>query len=142
METAVQYVRRMCKEKGIAISKLEKDLKFGNGYLNPKKGTKIPYDLAVMIAEYLHCDINPLLSNDSEERVIRIVRPNRDAIEKSAFDDGADYYEYRESQQIAQQIMDDADLRALFDAARDSRPEDLAMAMALLKRLKETNRDG
>lgn len=139
MESAIEYVRRMCKEKGIAISKLEKDLKFGNGYLNPKKGTKIPYDRAVMIAEYLHCDINPLLSNDSEERVIRIVRPSRDAIEKSAFDDETDYYEYRESQQIAQQIMDDADLRALFDAARNSRPEDLRMAGDLLRRLKETN---
>ena len=31
--TGVEYVRDLCKQKGIAISKLEKDLGFSNGYL-------------------------------------------------------------------------------------------------------------
>ena len=52
------------------------------------------------------------------------------------------YYLNDETAQIAQQIFDDHDLRALFDAARGSTPEDLQMAAAFLKRLKETNPDG
>ncbi|HAB94850.1 MAG TPA: XRE family transcriptional regulator, partial [Lachnospiraceae bacterium] len=33
-------------------------------------------------------------------------------------------------------------MRVLFDAAQDSRPEDLQMAADLLRRLKKTNPDG
>lgn len=57
----VEYVRDFCKKKGIAISKLERDLGYSNGYLNPKKNTKIGYDRAVEIAEYLQCDIEKIL---------------------------------------------------------------------------------
>lgn len=38
----VERVRLLCKEKGIAISKMEKDLGYGNGYFNPKKLRAIP----------------------------------------------------------------------------------------------------
>lgn len=41
----------------------------------------------------------------------------------------------------AQEIFDDPDLHALFDAARDSKPEALKAAAALLKVYKETNYD-
>lgn len=37
METGIDYVRLLCKERNISISKLERDLGFSNGYLNPKK---------------------------------------------------------------------------------------------------------
>lgn len=63
--TAVEYARKMCKEKGIAISKMEKDLNFGNGYLNPKKAKKIPFEKAVAIAMYLGCDVSPMLDNET-----------------------------------------------------------------------------
>ena len=39
-------------------------------------------------------------------------------------------------------IFDDSDLHALFDAAQNSKPEDLKMAADLLRRLKGTNIDG
>ena len=52
------------------------------------------------------------------------------------------YYLNEETARIAQQIYDDPDLHALFDAARDSDPEDMKMAADLLKRLKKTNPDG
>lgn len=53
-----------------------------------------------------------------------------------------EYYTNPETAKVAQQIFDDPDLHALFDAARDSRPEDLLMAADLLRRLKGTNPDG
>lgn len=54
----------------------------------------------------------------------------------------AEYYTNPETAKVAQQIFDDPDLHALFDAARDSKPEDLLMAADLLRRLKGTNPDG
>lgn len=44
--------------------------------------------------------------------------------------------------EAAQKLFEDRDMRILFDAARDSRPEDLQMAADLLKRLKATNPEG
>ena len=52
------------------------------------------------------------------------------------------YYFNDETARLAQQLFEDKQLRMLFDAARDSRPEDLQMAADLLRRLKETNPDG
>lgn len=52
------------------------------------------------------------------------------------------YYLNKDTAQIAQQIYDDPDLRALFDAARDVNPSNLKLAAEMLKRLKETNPDG
>lgn len=51
------------------------------------------------------------------------------------------YYTDPETARVAQEILDDPDLRALFSAARDSKPEDLRTAAALLRRFKETNPD-
>ena len=52
------------------------------------------------------------------------------------------YYLNPETAQIAQDLYDNPDLRILFDAGRDAKPEDLQMAANLLTRLKETNPDG
>lgn len=50
-----------------------------------------------------------------------------------------EYYLKRDTARVAQEIFDNPDLRILFDAAKDSRPEDLRTAAALLRRFKETN---
>ena len=52
------------------------------------------------------------------------------------------YYIDDETARVAQELHDDPELRVLFDAARDSKPEDLIMAADLLRRLKATNPDG
>lgn len=67
MKTGVEYIREACKQKNIPVSKLEKDLNYSNGYLNPKKLKKIPYDRAVQISRYLNIDINIILGNESTE---------------------------------------------------------------------------
>lgn len=51
------------------------------------------------------------------------------------------YYINEETQRLAQELFDNEYLHALLDAARDCKPEDVKMAMELLKRLKETNGD-
>lgn len=64
MISGVEYVRNVCKERKIPVSTLEKDCGFANGYLNPKKVTKIPYERAVVISKYLNVDINNILGID------------------------------------------------------------------------------
>lgn len=53
-----------------------------------------------------------------------------------------DYYLNKETAEIANRVLIDKDLRVLFDAAQDAKPEDIKMAADLLKRLKGTNIDG
>lgn len=67
MFNSVQLVRDLCKERNIPIAKLEKDCGFSNGYLNPKKMSKIPYDRAVVIAEYLNVSANLILTGIKNE---------------------------------------------------------------------------
>ena len=127
MFSGVEFVRAECKRKGISIAKLEKDLCFSNGYLNPRKLKTIPYDRAKKIAAYLDVDYH-LVLGDADQGDEEIQQPY--------------YYNDAETAKVAQAIFDDHNLHALFDAARDSKPEDLKMAADLLMRLKGTNIDG
>ena len=59
---SVDYIRELCKQRNIPISTLEAACGFANGYLNPKKLKKLPYDRAVKIAEYLDISVDILLT--------------------------------------------------------------------------------
>lgn len=59
------------------------------------------------------------------------VEPNNDTTEK--------YYSDDKTAEVAQSLFDNADMRLLFDAAKDSKPEDLRMVADMLNRLKRTN---
>lgn len=52
------------------------------------------------------------------------------------------YYLDEETQAVADALFKDQNLRVLFDAAKNSKPEDLQMAAEFLRRLKSTNQDG
>lgn len=68
MFNSVQYVRDICQQRKIPISQLEKDCGFSNGYLNPKKMTRIPYDRSVIIAEYLGISVNSIMNGPEPEK--------------------------------------------------------------------------
>lgn len=79
--------------------------------------------------------------------------PRIDAIEKLANyfhiskaelveDVNKGYYQDITTASLAQEIFESKEMRLLFDAAKDSKPEDLQMAADLLLRLKGTNPDG
>lgn len=55
-------------------------------------------------------------------------------------DEPKTYYTNPETAEIAQQIYEDKELRALFDAARDASPEDLQAVHMMLKALKAKER--
>ena len=67
MFNSVEFVREVCRSNGISVAKLEKDCGFSNGYLNPKKMTKISYERAVVIAEYLGISVDSVLTGKKEQ---------------------------------------------------------------------------
>lgn len=60
----IEKIRQLCKEKKIAISKLERDLGFGNGYINNVKPGKMPSDRVKAIADYLGVKVIDIIGGD------------------------------------------------------------------------------
>lgn len=129
MTTSVEYVREECKKRNVAIAQLEKDLGFSNGYLNPKKLHKIPYDRARMIAGYLGINLNRILgiSDDVEESQQQ------------------EYYLDDETVSIAESIAMNPELKQLYEAQRGLDTDDLkamySMALALKRKSERLDSD-
>ena len=64
MFNSVEYVRNLCQQRRIPVSTLERECGFSNGYLNPKKLTRLPYDRAVVIGEYLGISADEILTGE------------------------------------------------------------------------------
>ena len=69
------------------------------------------------LADYFHIEKSALLDKASQEQT---------------------YYTNPETAKVAQEIFDNSDLRILFDAAKDSSPEQLKLAAEMLRQFKKT----
>lgn len=87
------------------------------------------------IADFFNVDIDYLVGRTNKTTYI----PESHAYKKDTADG---YYTDPETAKMAQELFENKDLRILFDAARDAKPQDLKMAADMLKRFKETNLDG
>lgn len=121
-----EKVKELCKRKGVSLSRVERECGFAKGYLSKLEGstpnakTSIPNAKKLQVlADYFGVSLDYLLSNTEQEH----------------------YYLDPETAKIAQQLFENADLRILFDAAKNSKPEDLRIAAELLTRLKGANAD-
>jgi transcriptional regulator with XRE-family HTH domain len=122
--TLYEKVTYMREQIGISQSELERKAGLSKGTItNWKNGRKPNIASLEKTAAALGCDINLLTDNDDGEKK---------------------YYFNEETAKAAQEIFENKELRALFDAARDSDPEDLralhSMALAL-KRKERGNTD-
>lgn len=130
-------------KKGVKDATVARETGIGKSTFSDwKTGRSVPKDEKLQkIADYF--GVSPYYLRTGKEPIqIKIHRPNREALERIAFDSDEEYCLYKESQIITEEIFQDEELHALFDAARGCKPEDLKMARDLLKRLKETNPDG
>ena len=69
------------------------------------------------LADYFHVEKSALLDKASQEQT---------------------YYTNPETAKVAQEIFDNSDLRILFDAAKDSTPEQLKLAAEMLRQFKKS----
>ncbi len=119
-------LRRIASDANKTQADISRDLRINKATISSwMNGTRVPrMDKVDLLAHYFNVSRQDIM----EESVGNI--------EHSA------YYTNPETAKVAQEIFDDPDLHALFDAARDSRPDALRAAAAMLKSFKETNPDG
>lgn len=63
----VERVLSICKERGIAVSRLEKDLGFGNKYIAGLKKGSVPDDRLYAISKYLGVSTTYLITGKEKE---------------------------------------------------------------------------
>lgn len=63
---SVELVKKICKERKIPISRLEKDCGFSNGYIRKLQEGKFPSDRLLIISEYLNLPITYLMTGKEE----------------------------------------------------------------------------
>lgn len=110
--------------------------KWENGIIKNMRRDKIQ-----ILAEVLGC--SPLEFIDVDEKVIEKYQKELDEYvvrqqeKEDAKGPSAIYYKDIETQEIAQQIFQNEELRLLFDAAKDASPEDLKTVHTMLTALKK-----
>lgn len=119
-----EQIKKLCDKKGIAITRLESELGFGRGSIGKlKNGKNTTADRLQKIADYFGISVEYFLNVPADGQ-------------------SKPYYLDKETAEMAQELFDNPDLRILFDAARDAKPENLQLAAEMLRRFKETNPDG
>lgn len=73
---SVERVKRICKERKIPISRLEKDLGFSNGYIGQLRKGIFPADRLVEISKYLGVSEKYLMTGTDEDGITE--KDNRD----------------------------------------------------------------
>ena len=66
---SVERVKSICKERKIAISKLERELGFSNGYIAQLRKGTFPADRLADIAAYLSVSTEYLLTGEESKKV-------------------------------------------------------------------------
>ena len=119
---------RLCEERGVTAYRVAKETGITTAAISNWKNGKYNFkaDKLKKIADYFGVELDYFYSDDQ--------------VQKMGQDEG--YYVYGESARLAQELFENKDMRALLDAARDVKPEDIRAFTDLLKRLKQTNPDG
>ena len=120
---------RLCSQRNVRPATVSHATGIATATLTEwKKGTYTPKpDKLQKIADFFGVSLEYLMTGKDTEKVSK---------------SGQSYYFSDETAEAAQELFENPNLRVLFDAARDAKPEDLKMAADMLKRFKETNPDG
>lgn len=97
----VERIKKICKERKIPLSKMERELGFANGYISQLRKGTLPADRLMKIAEYLNEDYDYLLYGNLFKK----------------------YYSNEATSTLAQQMLTDKRLKALFHVQRNMDPE-------------------
>ena len=152
-----ERIAELCKERGIAITALEKELGFGRGSIGKMKNAKRPNaERLRKIADYFGVSLPQLIGGPvmtSKKNIIRLYTPNdaQTTVEKTDekiqriemfTGKGTLYYLDEKTAERAQKYFEDPRYNVLFDALEDSPFENIELAAEILNRMKKTNPDG
>ena len=73
---SVDRVKKICKDRKIPISRLERDLGFSNGYISQLRNGVFPADRLALISEYLQVSADFLMTGTDEDGLTE--KDNRD----------------------------------------------------------------
>lgn len=114
-------IRDLCYDTGETITGLEKTLGFARGSLSKIDKSSPSAERVKKIADHFGVTTTWIMTGESPE---------------------VEYYTNAETTREAQRVFDDPNLRLLFDAAKDSKPENIRLAAEILQRFKESNPNG
>ncbi len=119
--TLYEKVTFLREKQGISQSELERKANLSKGTITNWKNRKPNITSIEKVSSALGYDVTYFISDDNETN------------EK--------YYLNEETTKMAQSIFENKELRLLFDAAQDAKPEDLHTVHSMLLALKRKERD-
>ena len=122
MET-IDVIRDLCAKNNTSIKSLEKQLGFSNGSL--AKASTIKNDRLQKIADYFNVTVDYLMTGEDKSALLE-----------------RKYYINNETAEMANKIFHSKELRQLFNAATDAKPEDIETVHQMLLALKRKERGG
>ena len=117
-----ERIKELCKQKGVAVTQVERELGFGRGSLSKIDRHTPGYKKLEMIADYFGITVEDITGRDNQPKAETI---------------NADFYIDNETAKKAQQVFEAK--KILFEAAESSDPEDILTAARFLERMKRTN---
>lgn len=111
---SVEIVKNVCKNRKIPISRLEKDLGFANGYIGQLRKGVLPYERAVLIANYLNLSVEYLLTGKEE----------------------SSFYADKETDELYESIQNNPDIKFLLSASSKMNQDDLQAVINIVKRMR------
>ena len=112
---AIDRIKAICRERHIAISKLERDLGFANAYISQIKTGNMRADRLSAVADYLGVSTNYLLTGEEKQPVS----------------------EEDELWELRQALHDRPELKVMFDLTKNASPARVKKMLAMMKLMGE-----
>ena len=119
METRTDIIRELCKKKGISVAALERHLGMGNGTIAKNGSFNMRSDRLKAIADYFGVTMEYLMTGEEPEQTSM---------------EGNKYYFDDDAAKLAEFLHKNPEYKALFDASRKVKPEDIEFVLQMIKR--------
>lgn len=111
-----ETIKKLCKENGVTVTKLEREIKIAKGSLCKVNTNKPSMEKVQKIADYFNVSVDYLMGAEEKE-------------------DSPVYYINEETAKLAQEMFEDEDMRSLFDMKRNMPPERFKAHMEFMRNL-------
>ena len=109
-----ERIKKLCKDNGISLNKLEDTLGFGKGYLSKLNSSSPNVSNIKKIADYFGVSVDWIMDGKESE---------------------SGYYLNEETAKLAQEMFEDEDMRSLFHMKRNMPPDRFKAHMEFMKNL-------